>query len=93
MAVPRLPSFDAKGFSTRLKALGEFAVFDQFVSWKKGVDGLRDNVAALDVQLNSVDGLKNHIDRLDAREASHHANQAQRLAAIEAQLTQSPFPG
>jgi hypothetical protein len=84
MAVPKLPTFDAKSFVARLKELKPAPVFDQFLGWKIGVDGQRDVVARHDVQLSDHKGdLDAHSERLN-----RHAD---RLAALEARPV-STFP-
>lgn len=100
MTKVELTTFDAKSFAKRLyefirKPDGSgYPVFaeDSFPPFVGSLRKAVDVVNAHEVQLNGADGIKNHLDRLDAREAAHHTSQAQRLAAIEAQLSQSPFP-
>ena len=52
--------------------------------------GLKAVIGANAVYLDEV---KLHLDGLDAREAQHHAAQAQRLAALEEAVANPPFPG
>lgn len=99
MTVPKLASHDARAANNAWRAIlkpdgSEYQVFgsESYVAFIQSVRGLRDNVAALDVQVNGQDGIKKHLDRIDEREAAHHSAQAARLAAIEAQLEDSPFP-
>jgi hypothetical protein len=66
-----------------------YAVFDPdgAQSFNKFVTALRqqqDNVERLDAALLGNDGMKEHLDRLDSREAAHHAAQDGRLDALEA---------
>lgn len=106
--VPKPPAFDAKTFSQRLHervlsvAAKPYAVFDpaddngqpinfpRFTNWVKD---MRNHVEALRVSVHGSDGIKPHLDALDAREAQHHAAQAQRLTALEEAVGNPPFPG
>lgn len=90
MAVPKLAAFDAKGFSTRLKAaIGDFAVFDQFVDWKKSVDSLRDSVAANAIFTRDV---KRDLDDFRENVGVAHVSFDRRLDALEAASSNAPFP-
>jgi hypothetical protein len=64
--------------------------FPRFVNWTKT---LRDHTEALRLGVFGPDGIKAHLDGLDAREAQHHAAQAQRLTALEEAVANPPFPG
>ena len=93
MAVPKLPDFDAAGWSARLKEAipkrpdgTTITVWNQLPEFIKGLRAQRDVVARHDVQLTDHKGdLDAHTDRLN--------KQADRLAVLEARPTTSPFPG
>lgn len=85
MAFPKLASFDANAFRSRLvSGLGAFPVWDQFVLWKQSLDKLRDAAAATDVFAHDIKGdVDEHSGRL--------ADLEQRVGALEA-APASPFP-
>lgn len=101
MTVPKRPPHDAKAANNAWKTLRkpdgtEFSVFGSgsYVDFVQWTDALRNEIEALRVQVNGADGLKKHIDRIDTREASHHAAQAAKIAALEAVVASGgPFPG
>lgn len=90
------PTFDETTFAQRLRervltsgglpyAAFKPEYFPRFVRWVKGTGeydgkGLRDVVNANAVML---DGVKEHLDRIDEREQDHHIAQANRLSALE----------
>lgn len=106
--VPKPPAFDAKTFSQRLHervlttAGKAYAVFDpvddngqpinfpRFVNWTKT---LRDHLEALRLGVFGPDGIKNHLDGLDDREAQHHAAQKAEITALKEAVANPPFPG
>ena len=91
MSVEELASFDAKKFRDILKQkLGSFAVFDQFVNWKISVDKLQDDVKENRVFATDI---KKDLDNFKENSGVLNTSQNQRLAAIEAQLSNTPFPG
>lgn len=61
-----------------------------FVNW---VRGQRDHLEALRIGVFGPQGVKEHLDALDDREATHHAAQAARLTALEDAVANPPFPG
>ena len=79
-AVKRYPVVNTSGRYAAFDPAGP-AAFDDFVI---GLRGQQDVLERHEVQLNGADGLKEHIDRLDARERAHHAGQDARLDALEA---------
>lgn len=97
------PTFDAAVYSDRLQetrqapgGLPPVQVFDKtkpasivpLAQYTKGK--LTDTVNALS-EFTAV--LKVDLDKLDEREAQHHAAQAARLTALEAAVANPPFPG
>lgn len=85
MAFPKLSSFDASAFRSRLTAgLGAFPVWDQFVLWKQSLDALRDASAATDVFAHDI---KRDVDEHSARLADLET----RVGALEA-APSVPFP-
>jgi hypothetical protein len=94
--IPKPTPFDAATFQ---KALDEnirrpdgnpYAVFSQFRDWKISIEKWYESLKSHNVQLGDH---KKHLDQLDAREASHHASQNTRIAALEAAVVNPPFPG
>ncbi len=91
MIVPKPPIFDAAGWSARLKEAiptrsdgATIAVWSQLPEFVKWLRGQRDVVATHDVQLADHKGdIDVHAERLN-----RHAD---RLAALEARPTSSPF--
>ena len=101
------PTFDESTFAKRLyervltaTTQQPYAVFkpEYFPKWARWIagkgeydgSGLRDVVNINAIFLNSV---KEHLDRVDDREAAHHAAQSARITALEAAATTDPFPG
>lgn len=86
MAFPKLSSFDASAFRSRLSTgLGAFPVWDQFVLWKQSLDGLRNAAAATDIFAHDIKGdVDEHAARL--------ADLETRVGALEA-APAVPFPG
>lgn len=108
MGVPKIkeedkPTFNAAIYSDRLQEtrladgpLPAVQVFDKtkpdsIVPLARYVKGkLTDTVNALTVFTSDI---KNSLDNFKQNQADIEATQNQRLAAIEAQLTNNPFPG
>jgi hypothetical protein len=100
------PPLDTKGFVTRLRevtakvGLGPFPVFSdeglpKFHRWMRGEgeydgNGLRDVVNANAIGLDAV---KEDLDAHKAVDNIRHTALAQRVAALEGQNTNVPFPG
>lgn len=83
---PKLSSFDANAFRSRLVAgLGAFPVWEQFVAWKQSLDTLRDAAAATDVFAHDI---KRDVDEHAARLGDLET----RVGALEA-APAVPFPG
>lgn len=92
MTVPKLPAFDAKGFSARLKEAipkrpdgTAIAVWDSLPPFVAGLRTLRNNVATHDVQLTD------HKIDIDTHSAAI-ASLKTRVKALE-DAPPSPFPG
>lgn len=96
------PAFDAAAFTKSLKAGTPLSpvVAAQYIAWKQWVEstnaydgadkgGLRD---VLDADMKALDALKVDFDKLDDREASHHAAQKTELAQLRAEIITHPFP-
>jgi hypothetical protein len=108
MGVPKIkeaekPTFDGATYSDRLQetrladgALPAVQVFDKtkpssIVPLARYVkDKLTDTVNSLCQFTNDI---KNDLDNVKENQATINSNQNQRLAAIEAQLSNTPFPG
>jgi hypothetical protein len=93
VTVPKPPVFDAQAWTDRLtEAIPKrpdgtsITIWRQLPNFVKWVRGQRDVVASHDVQLKD---LKKDIDKSTTK----NAQQDQRLAALEAQPTNTPFPG
>ena len=74
----------------------DYDVFESgaYVDFLKWTDVLRNNVEELRVQINGTDGIKKHLDRVDARESAHHGAQAGQIAELRAVVDSGgPFPG
>ena len=100
------PDMDTKSFVARLRdvtakvGLGPFQVFEDkylpvFHRWIRSEGefdgkGLRDVVNANAIFLDDV---KNDLDAHKAIDNSRHTALAQRVAALEGQNTNAPFPG
>ena len=100
------PPLDSKGFVTRLRevtakaGIGPFPVFSdeglpKFHRWMRGEleydgTGLRDVVNA---NAYALDALKGDLDGHKAIDNARHTSLALRVAALEGQNTNSPFPG
>lgn len=93
MAVPKPPNFDAAGWTARLKEAipkrsdgTAITVWDQLIPFVQWLRGQRDVVAKHDVQLvdHKLD-IDTHLERLNRLN--------DRVAALEARPTTSPFPG
>lgn len=66
------------------EAATHYSVIQQFRGWKVWVDALRNHIEALRLGVFGEDGVKAHVDRLDAREQLRHVNVDSRLDALEA---------
>lgn len=90
MAFPKLSSFDANAFRSRLvTSIGAFPVFDQFVVWKQSLDKLRDASAATDVFAHDI---KRDLDDFRENVGVANASFDRRLDALEAASSTTPFP-
>lgn len=67
-----------------VEGLAAYPSIQKFAPWKRWVDSLRDSLEALRLGVFGPDGLKNHVDTLDARERAHFATTDGRLDALEA---------
>ncbi len=96
MAFPEIAPIDGAGVekalttSVRKPDGSEYTAFRQTQEFIKSVRTLRDAAKATMVFASDIKG---DLDQHKAADNERHATIATRLAAIEAQLTNSPFPG
>lgn len=98
--VPKAPPWAAKDANNAWRQIkkadgSSYAVFNNtaYVNFIVWVRSLRDHIEALRLGVFGADGVKQHLDALDDREAAHHAAQAARLTAVEDAVANAPFPG